>query len=83
MTSSLKVLIESNEEQVVMGMSNWADFKVEYMYCSWMELRAYPYGMEASDCKFDPHVHILFMWPLGHENISMAALPITLIQGYW
>ena len=34
----------------------------------------------ASGPKFDPHVQHNLSWRLGHENISMAILPLPLIQ---
>ena len=34
----------------------------------------------ASGPEFDPHVQHIFSWRLGHENISMAILPLPLIQ---
>ena len=30
--------------------------------------------------EFDPHVRHILLWRLGHENISMAILPLPLIQ---
>ena len=34
----------------------------------------------ASGPEFDPHVRHILSWRLGHENISMAILPLPLIQ---
>ena len=34
----------------------------------------------ASGPEFDPHIWHILAWRLGHENISMAILPLPLIQ---
>ena len=34
----------------------------------------------ASGPEFDPHVRHILSWTLGHEKISMAILPLPLIQ---
>ena len=34
----------------------------------------------ASGPEFDPHVRHILSWRLGHENISLAILPLPLIQ---
>ena len=34
----------------------------------------------ASGPKFDPHIRHILSWRFGHENISMAVLPLLLIQ---
>ena len=41
----------------------------------WSEL-----AWHASGPEFDPHVRHILLWRFGHENISMAILPLPLIQ---
>ena len=38
------------------------------------------FAWHASGLEFDPHVRHILSWRLGHENISMAILPLPLIQ---
>ena len=38
------------------------------------------FAWHASGPEFDPHVQHILSWRLGHENISMAILPLLLIQ---
>ena len=38
------------------------------------------FAWHASGHKFDPHVRHILSWRLGHENISSAILPLSLIQ---
>ena len=38
------------------------------------------FAWHASGPKFDPHVRHILSWRLGHENISTAILPLSLIQ---
>ena len=38
------------------------------------------FAWHANGLEFDPHVRHILSWRLGHENISMAILPLPLIQ---
>ena len=38
------------------------------------------FAWHASGPELDPHVRHILSWRLGHENISMAILPLPLIQ---
>ena len=38
------------------------------------------FAWHASGPEFDPHVRHILSWRLGHENISTAILPLSLIQ---
>ena len=38
------------------------------------------FAWHASGPEFDPHVRHILSWRLGHENISRATLPLSLIQ---
>ena len=38
------------------------------------------FAWHASGPEFDPHVQHILPWRLGHENISTAILPLSLIQ---
>ena len=38
------------------------------------------FAWHASGPEFDPHVRHILSWRLGHENISMAILPLPLIH---
>ena len=38
------------------------------------------FAWHASGPEFSPHIRHILLWRLGHENISMAILPLPLIQ---
>ena len=38
------------------------------------------FSWHASGPEFDPHVRHILSWRLGHENISVAILPLLLIE---
>ena len=40
----------------------------------------YVSAWHASGPEFNPHVRHILSWRLGHENMSMAILPLPLIQ---
>ena len=38
------------------------------------------FAWHANGPEFDPHIRHILSWRLGHENISMAILPLPLLQ---